>query len=91
MSPALVNEFFAGELMHTESIAFTNHLRNLGKLLRHNFGHFDLRLQIIVVLLETCQQFHVLGVVWEIVVDIHRCQLIEALDEHSLTVGIDKA
>ena len=77
--------------MHPQSVAAAYHLRHLRELLRHHLRYLDLALHVVVVLLEAAHPFHMLRIVGVVIVHVHRGQLIEALHEHTLTVGIDEA
>ena len=77
--------------MHSQPVAAAYHLRDLRELLGHLLGHLHLALHVVVVLLETVHLLHVLWIVGVVVVHVHRGQLVEALHEHTLTVGVDKA
>ena len=88
---AFVDKLFAGELMDTQPIALAHHLGNLGKLVGHYVGHLYLHLHPVVGFLESLHLLHVLGVVGIVIVDIHGGQLVEAFDQHPLTVGVNES
>ena len=91
LTVALFDQFMAGELMHLQSVTALDQFGDLGELLGHLLGHLDLQLHVVVILLKPFHAFHVLRVVRIVIVDIHRGKLVETLDEHTLTVGVDKA
>ena len=72
-------------------IAFLDHLRNLGELLRNLFRDIDLELHVVVIFLPSPQLLHVLRIIGVVIDGGHRTQLVEALDEHSLRVEIREA
>ena len=80
-----------GEFMHPQTVTALDQFGDLGKLIGHFLRHLDLQFHVVVILLKPFHAFHVLRVVRIVIVDIHCGQLVEALDEHTLTVGIDKA
>ena len=81
----------ACKLMDSKPVAFTHHLRDLRKLGRHHLGYLYLALHIVIVFLKALYLLHVLGIVGVVVVDIHGGQLIEAIDQHSLSIGINES
>ena len=91
MAIALLNQFMTGKLMHPQSVALPDHLRQLRKFLRHDLRHLHLHLQIVVVLLEATHALHMLRVIRIVIIDVHRRELVEALYKHTLTVGIDES
>ena len=90
-APAFVNQFAARELVYPQAVALLYHLRQLAELVGHSIRHTDLHLKIVVVLDKSIHPLHVKGVVGIVVVDVHRGQLVEALYEHALAVGIDES
>ena len=91
MAIALLDQFVTGKLMHPQSIALPDHLRQFGKFIRHLLRHLHLHLQIVVILLETSDALHVLWIIRIVIVDVHRRELIESLYEHAFTIGVDES
>ena len=80
----------AGKLMGTEVIATTHHFRDLRKLFGHYFRNLRPTLHPVVGFLEASQVLNVLRIIGVVVVDIHSCKLVKALNEHTFTIGIDE-
>ena len=79
--------------MHrVQVVAFHHQFSHLLIFLRHTvFGHNQLELHVVVVLLVASQLFHVLRVVGIVIDRGHRTQLVEAFYQHTLRVHICKA
>ena len=91
MPHASFENLFLGELADAQVVAFHDHLRDTGHLLRHLFRNKDLELHIVVVLLPASQLLHVPWVVGIVIDGGHRSELLETLGEHSLGVEVGEA
>ena len=77
--------------MNAQSVALTNHLGNLGKLVGNFLGNLDAHLHIVVVFHKPFHLLHVLRIIGIVIVHVHGTQLVEAVNHHAFTVCINKA
>ena len=87
---AFIDQFLPRELMHAEAIALLDQLGGLRKLIGHHLRNGDLILQVVVVLQVTPDTLDMLRIIGVVVVDVHRGQFVETLDEQTFAVGIDE-
>ena len=87
---AAFHHVVAVELPCLKTVTFLYQSGCAGKLLRRHLRHLDLVFHVVVVL-DEAQTFKVLGIIGIVVVDIHRRNLVEALDEHALAVHVLEA
>ena len=85
------NKLLLRHLASTEVIAFLNHGCHLGEFLRNLIRHLNLQLHPVVLLREPAHLLHVLLIVREVMVRVHRSHIVESAYLKSLTVHIGKA
>ena len=91
LAHASVEDFLLRQGAHVQVVALHDHLRNLHHLLRHQFGHEDFELHVVVVLFPSAETFHVLGIVRVVVDGGHRAELVETEGQHALGVEVGEA
>ena len=85
------NKLLLRHLASTEVIALLNHGCHLGEFLRNLIRHLNLQLHPVVLLREAAHLLHVLLIVCEVMVRVHRSHIVKSANLKSLTVHIGKA